>query len=89
LVSPPVAELGGRTPLAARDNTGSLLSHLVCDGQQRFRDGEAERFGGFEVDDQFEFGWLLLDRQIGRFLAFENAPGIDASLVVPTPRLLP
>jgi hypothetical protein len=37
--------------------------------------------GGLEVDDEIEFG-RLLDRQIGWFLAFENAPGIDASLVV-------
>ena len=28
-----------------------LLDHLVCGGQQRFGDGEAEGFGGLEVDD--------------------------------------
>jgi hypothetical protein len=28
------------------------LDHLV--GQQRFRDGEAERLGGLEVDDELE-----------------------------------
>jgi hypothetical protein len=56
------------------------LDHLIGCSQQRFRDGEAEGVGGLEVDDQIEFG-RLLDRQVGRFLAFENAPGIDASLV--------
>jgi hypothetical protein len=32
--------------------------------------------------DKFKLG-RLLERQINRFLAFENAPGINASLVVP------
>jgi hypothetical protein len=36
--------------------------------------------GSFDVDDQIEFR-RLLHGQIGWFLAFENAPGIDASLV--------
>ena len=42
---------------------------------------EAERLGGLEVDDQLEFG-RLLDRQVGRLLALENAAGVDASLLV-------
>ena len=41
----------------------------VCGGQQRFRDGKAERLRGLEVDDKFEFR-RLLNRQVGRFLAF-------------------
>jgi len=56
------------------------LNHLVGGRQQRFRDGEAEGFGGLQVNDQINF-CDLLDWQIGWFLAFENAPGIDASLV--------
>src|SRR6516164_2555465 len=58
----------------------ALLDNLVGGGQQRFRDGEAERLGGLEIDDEFELA-CLHDRQIGWFLAFQNAPGIDASLV--------
>jgi hypothetical protein len=46
----------------------SLLDHLVSGGQQRFRDGQAERLGGLEVDDEFEFG-RPNDRQLGRFRA--------------------
>ena len=45
----------------------ALLDHFVGCGQQRFRDGEAERLGGLEVDDKLELG-RLLDRQIRWFL---------------------
>jgi hypothetical protein len=46
------------------------LNDLVGGGQQRFWNGEAERFRGFEVDDQFELA-RLHDRQIGWFLTFD------------------
>jgi hypothetical protein len=36
---------------------------------------EAERLGGFEVDDQFVLG-RRLDRQVGRLFALEDAIGI-------------
>ena len=45
------------------------------------RDGEAERLGGLEVDDQLDFG-RLLDRQIGGLLALENPAGVDAGLAI-------
>jgi hypothetical protein len=43
--------IGKKRVLAARS-----LDHLVGRRQQRLWDGEAERFGGREVDDEFEFG---------------------------------
>ena len=36
-----------------------LLNHLVGRGQQRFRDGEAERLSGPEIDHELELGRLL------------------------------
>src|SRR6516225_7673067 len=60
--------------------SGVSLNNLDCRGQQRLRDGEAERLGGFEVDDQVELGWLL-DRQASCPLAFENAARKEAQLV--------
>ena len=45
------------------------------------RDGEAERLGGLEVDDQLDFRGLL-DRQVGGLLALENPAGVDAGLTV-------
>jgi len=65
-----------------------LLDHLVGAHQQPGRKFDPERLRRFAVENQLDFCGLL-DRQIGRFLAFENAPGIDASLVVPIPKLLP
>jgi hypothetical protein len=31
------------------------LNDLIGGGQQRFRDGETERLGGFQVDDRINF----------------------------------
>jgi hypothetical protein len=49
------------------------LDHLVSRGQQRFRDGEAEGFGGLEVDEEFGLA-RLHDRQVGWLVAFEDTP---------------
>src|SRR5215813_5274688 len=55
------------------------LDHLVGAAGQRQRDGDAERPGGLEIDDQLDFRGLH-DREVSRLLAFENAPGVDACL---------
>jgi hypothetical protein len=56
----------------------SNIETLVT-GHTRFRDGEAERVGGLQVDDQFELG-RLHDRQVGRLGAIKNFAGIGADL---------
>src|SRR5881227_3623207 len=55
------------------------LDHLVGASEQRQWDGDAQRTGSLEIDEQFDFRGLL-DRQVGRLLALENPAGVDASL---------
>jgi hypothetical protein len=50
-----------------------------AESEQRCRHLDAERFGGFQVDDEREPG-RLHDRQIGGLGALGDAAGIGASL---------
>ena len=62
-------------------NSRRSFDHLVGAGEHGRRDVEAERPGRHQIDHQFEFGWLH-HRQVRRFLALEDAPGIDADLTI-------
>src|SRR4029079_2247506 len=59
--------------------TAPLFDHLVSERKQPVRDVETERLGGLAVDDHLEFR-RLRDREVGRFLALEDAAHIDAGL---------
>ena len=49
----------------------SLFDHLVSACKQRRRHFEAQRLGGLEIHDEFEFRGLF-DRELGRFRTLEN-----------------
>src|SRR5262245_40702347 len=61
--------------LSRCSNYRQLFDHLVGTTEQRDREGEAERLRGLESDNELKFH-RLLDRQGGRFFAFENPRGV-------------
>ena len=67
---------------------GHLIDHLVGAAEQREREGNAERFGGLEIEDQLDLGGLL-NGQVGWLFTLENAAGIERSLTVESVMLVP
>jgi hypothetical protein len=59
----------------------ALFDYLVCNRKHARRNCKTECFCGFEVDDQFKFSGCL-HRQVSRLVAFEQAPSVDASLMI-------
>src|ERR1700674_3678301 len=51
--------------------TASLFYDLVDAQKERLGDGQAERLGGRQIDDEIEFG-RLLDRDVGRLRPAQN-----------------
>src|SRR5712691_3494077 len=60
-----------------------LLDYLIRLEEERRGDGEVERLGGLEVDDQLELGGLLYwqVRRLGTFENFVRIGGSSAPLV--------
>ena len=71
------AAAGGAPPRSV--TAIASIDDLVGAGEEQSRHGEAERFGGIEIDDQLESG-RLLNRQVGRLGAVEDLSGINADL---------
>src|SRR5204863_3065881 len=71
---------GSSTPAPVCFSNRSLvrgsLDYLVGAREDRRRDRQAERIGGFEIDDELVSG-SLLDSQVGRFRALEDLVDVD------------
>src|SRR5262245_27879692 len=59
----------------------SLFDHLVGEREQRWRQFNAERLGGPEVDEKHEVG-RLQHRQVAGLFAVENPAHIGAGLAI-------
>ena len=61
----------GMSALGQKRTLRHSFDHVVGAAEQRLRDGQAEGFGGFDVDHQLELGGLL-DREVCRFCTLQN-----------------
>jgi hypothetical protein len=64
------------------------FDHLVGNGKHTGRYMHVERFGGFEVDDQFKLG-RLQHRRLGGAGALENPRHVDADLPIGIGKIYP
>jgi len=72
-------------PLVRRYRVIRLFDDLLGAGEDRWRDRQAERLGGIEIDHQLE-GRRLLDRQIGRLRALQDPYRREVEQLRPAPK---
>ena len=77
----PARQLRAKSELTQRSKR-SLFNQLVGAGEKRVRHLEAQRFGGREIDDELELGWLL-DREIAGLRTTQNL--VDVVCRAPEP----
>src|SRR5215207_6218961 len=63
--------------LRAERELRASFDHLVGAGEERGRNGEAERFGGLQVEDELKFR-RLLDGQVVRRCPLQNSINIPS-----------
>ena len=60
---------------------GRLFDHLVRTAEYRDRHADAQRLGSLEIDHQFDLSGLL-DWQVRRLFAFQNATSVDTGQAI-------
>src|SRR5947207_6051287 len=63
------------------DHGNLSFDHLIRPKKNRLRNRQADLLGGFQIDDQLEFCWLL-HRQITRLPAFEDLVNVSGSATI-------
>jgi hypothetical protein len=66
---------------SAQRRAGKTLDNLVCVKQYRFRNGNPQRLGGLEVDDELEL-FRLLDGEVARWSSLRSC-AVDPMMTPP------
>src|SRR5262249_43730441 len=75
-----------QSAMSLRQDDSCSFEYLVGAARQGQRHVDAERLGGFEVDEELDLG-CLLDRQLGGLLALDKPAGMDSCPAVCVPNV--